>query len=77
MKRKLSPPHLRPSSKLGVPDYSSREARESFLEDQHAPQAKVRFNTVYCMKNMTKGWLSSSITSVGVHLYSTPFFWYY
>ena len=43
MKRKLSPPHLRPSSKLGVPDYSSREARESFLEDQHAPQAKVRF----------------------------------
>ena len=44
MKRKLSPPHLRPSSKLGVPDYSSREARESFLEDQHAPQAKVRFN---------------------------------
>ena len=45
MKRKLSPPHLRPSSKLGVPDYSSREARESFLEDQHAPQAKVRFNS--------------------------------
>ena len=44
MKRKLSPPHLRPSSKLGVPDNSSREARESFLEDQHAPQAKVRFN---------------------------------
>ena len=43
MKRKLSPPHLRPSSKLGVPDYSSR-ARESFLEDQHVPQAKVRFN---------------------------------
>ena len=33
MKRKLSPPHLRPSSKLGVPDYSSREARENFLED--------------------------------------------
>ena len=47
MKRKLSPPHLRPSSKLGVPDNSSREARESFLEDQHAPQAKVRFNQIY------------------------------
>ena len=26
MKRKLSPPPLRPSSKLGVPDYSSSES---------------------------------------------------
>ena len=26
MKRKLSPPHFRPSSKLGVPDYSSSES---------------------------------------------------
>ena len=26
MKRKLSPPSLRPSSKLGVPDYSSSES---------------------------------------------------
>ena len=26
MKRKLSPPYLRPSSKLGVPDYSSSES---------------------------------------------------
>ena len=31
MKRKLSPPHLRPSSKLGVPDYSSRESARNFL----------------------------------------------